>query len=390
MDNLSENRSVRAVESDSDMQVFLITSWKRNEPPRNGSDLRLLCLEQACMSSDRIDTQVVDHFPYAANGGRASELAARWGWLFFPNSRFAAKVAAAQRDSDVVVLHRLGAAWASAPSDLAKCIVDVDDIPSQICEQGLCRGPRILAPLKWLRFCWVRQAEKQSLKRFGAVLVCSEDDARYLGLDNVHVVHNAFPREAIVSDDSTAIEPSDLLFVGELAYKPNEQGLRWFIEHVFPKIRRKRPGTTLRVVGRVPAKIPDAWDWRFADGVEFVGSVPSIPPYLDSTTLSICPLLEGRGTRIKILESLALKRCVVSTTIGAYGLALGKDSGVCRADAIEDFAECCDRLLSDPETRIRAAEQGQRIVRELYSPESAMRSFLSVVKTVGRNREALQ
>ncbi len=361
-----------------------VLSWCRSDSPRNGADLRLRCLERMGGGTASVTSIVAEEFPLAGSYGRASELAARWGWLWLPKSKLSRKVAELDADVDVILLHRLAALWAAHPPRLARCVVDVDDIPSQICQQGVSRGPSWVRPVKYLRYRLVRWAERRTLRQFGAVLVCSEDDAQYLNLPNVHVVPNAFPGLSSGNGADIDLAPSDLLFVGELAYLPNEQGLRWFIEQVLPRIRQRRPGTTLRVVGRVPAKIPDDWTWRFADGVEFVGPVDAIPPYLAATSLSICPLHEGRGTRIKILEALSQQRAVVSTTVGAYGLPLQDAAGLFRADEPERFARICVELLNDDGRRHAAAVAGQRQVREQFSPEAVAGRLQEVITLVAR------
>lgn len=362
--------------------VCLLKCWTSSCPARNGADLRLNVLESAVLGDGTGQAVRIDYFGMGVSYGRASELAARWAWIWRPTFPQNRSIRERAELSDVVVLHRLAALWAAAPSQLKRCVVDVDDIPSQICRQGLGRGAWWIQPVKYVRYRLVRWAERLTLGRLGAVLVCSEDDASYLNLPNVHVVPNAFPGLSSGNGADINVAPSDLLFVGELAYLPNEQGLRWFIEQVLPRIRQQRPGTTLRVVGRVPPQIPEDWTWRFADGVEFLGPVDAIPPYLAATSLSICPLHEGRGTRIKILEALALQRSVVSTTVGAYGLPMQDEAGLFRADDPETFARICCDLLDDPDRRQRSAVAGQRQVEAQFSPDAVALRLQQVITRV--------
>ncbi len=374
--------------ADDDVRVLFVRSWTTQTPPRNGGDHRLLMLLRAADSCGQVDSVLPtsgEPVPHQWSG-----YAARWAWVWLPKYPGGHAVRERAHAFDVVFLHRMSAIWASGLSDLRRCVIDIDDIPSQICQQGLAFGPWWIRALKQLRFRWVRWAERRCLSRAGTVLVCSEDDARYLNLPNVAVVPNAFPTLQEGPGASTRPTSSDMLFVGELAYAPNERGLRWFITEVLPIIRTSRPETSLRVVGRVPSVIPDDWTWRFADGVEFLGPVDAIPPYLAATALSICPLQEGQGTRIKIMEALSQSRAVVATTIGAYGLPLREDDGLFRADDSAGFAQRCLELLENPVRRQQAADHGQRRAQAEFSPDAVCRRAREAILAVAAHNRTLR
>ncbi|MDP9346291.1 MAG: glycosyltransferase family 4 protein [Actinomycetota bacterium] len=108
-------------------------------------------------------------------------------------------------------------------------------------------------------------------------------------------------------------EPLRMLFVGSVDYQPNHRGLLWFLEEVLPLVRAAAPAT-LDVVGSQHRPLPQV------EGVAYHGRVPSVRPFYELAHVAIVPVVYGSGTRLKVLEAMALGRPVVSTTVGAEGL----------------------------------------------------------------------
>ncbi|HKW78867.1 MAG TPA: glycosyltransferase family 4 protein, partial [Candidatus Limnocylindria bacterium] len=127
-----------------------------------------------------------------------------------------------------------------------------------------------------------------------------------------------------------------ILFLGQLGYYPNTDALRWFRSEIWPRVRGACPETRLIVVG--PSAPPDIAEWS-ADGVHVAGAVPDVRPYLAAATAVVVPLRAGGGTRIKILEALAMRCPVVSTPLGAEGLDVTDGHDILLADGAPAFAD---------------------------------------------------
>ena len=158
-------------------------------------------------------------------------------------------------------------------------------------------------------------------------------------------------------------------FVGGLDWPPNENGLRWFVDEVLPRITSKVPGAKLAVLARGAATRP----WAAQNP-----AVRVVPPSADARSMfaesrvSIAPLLQGGGVRIKILESLAIGCPVVATRIGAEGLEL---SGLTSTDDPTTFAEVCIRHLSEgPDAHTRSVLSDA--VRVKHSAEVVARQLI--------------
>jgi glycosyltransferase involved in cell wall biosynthesis len=204
------------------------------------------------------------------------------------------------------------------------------------------------ADLSWLRNRlatvdvgrWAR-LEGGAAARLAGFSVCSEEERRRLG-GNAFVTPNAYPDVAADGAGPDPAERSVLLFVGSMGYEPNRQGVEWFVDRVFEPVRRRRPQARLRIVGSGP---PLDGARAAEPGVEVVGEVADVGRELGGAAAVVAPIHWGAGTRVKILEALAHRLPVVSTTVGAEGLGLVDGQHLLIADTPEAFAEACVRAL---------------------------------------------
>jgi glycosyltransferase involved in cell wall biosynthesis len=171
---------------------------------------------------------------------------------------------------------------------------------------------------------------------------------------------------------------ADLVFVGAMDWLPNIDGIKWFVNHVLPLIRRRRPDCSLVIAGRRP--MPDIRVLAENARIEVTGTLPDVRPCLWNSSVSIVPLRSGSGTRLKIYESMAAKVPVVSTTIGAEGLDIHNGEDIHIADSPADFAERCLALLDDPAARRRMADAAWTMVSSRYSWEVVSRRFEELLK----------
>jgi polysaccharide biosynthesis protein PslH len=157
--------------------------------------------------------------------------------------------------------------------------------------------------------------------------------------------------------------PRTLLFFGAIDYYPNTEGLLFFLDEVMPRLRAVIPQVRLCIVGRRP---PDAIGCRRGPDVEVTGAVDDIRPYLERAAVVIVPLRIGGGTRLKILEAMAMGKAVVSTSLGAEGLDLVPERDLSIADDAAGFAAKISRLLEDPGRADRLGAAARRLVEARY------------------------
>ncbi len=210
------------------------------------------------------------------------------------------------------------------------------------------------------------------------VAVSSEDAQRFrtlFGAQRVSEVPTGVDVEAFTRPNNQAIEPkADLVFVGSMNWLPNMDGCNYFVREILPLIRRKKPNCTLAIVGHSPGSgILEIG--RSDDKILVTGKVPDMRPYFWGGTVSIAPIRIFGGTRLKIFEAMAAGTPVVSTTIGAEGLAVTHGRNISLADNPDAFAECCLELLDSEAKRTQMAREAYQMVASRFSWEHAARVF---------------
>jgi glycosyltransferase involved in cell wall biosynthesis len=236
---------------------------------------------------------------------------------------------------------------------------------------GIAGGAYSLA--QWRK---LKRYETLVMRQCDAVVAVAEADrGTLLGLvpeAMIGVVPNGvdatyFSAAAMASDRVGALSFSTptLVFSGTLDFRPNVDALTWFVGEVLPRLRLRRPDVRLLAVGKRPAPALR----RLADegALLLTGEVADVRPYLAGAAVYIVPMRIGGGVRLKLLEALALELPVVSTSMGAEGLAgLSAGEHCLIADDTAGFAEATLRLLDDPALGRRLGAAGRELVRQRY------------------------
>lgn len=182
-------------------------------------------------------------------------------------------------------------------------------------------------------------------------------------MKQVAVIPNGVDTE-YMSGDFGPLELDSLVYNGALTYKANYDAMAYFLKEVFPRIQSGRPGVRLYITGKTDGVRIDKL--AVNSGVIFTGYLPDIRPRVATSWVNVVPLRLGGGTRLKILESLALGTPVVSTTKGAEGLNLRAGEDYLRADSPAAFADATLRLLGNEKMRSELAIAGRNKVHEEY------------------------
>jgi glycosyltransferase involved in cell wall biosynthesis len=214
-----------------------------------------------------------------------------------------------------------------------------------------------------------RKLERELLPGFDRLLTASPEDAawvRSIAPDAEIIVYpNAIP---LVPAPARA-EREAIVFSGNLEYRPNLQAIQYFRRRIWPLLRERRPNLKWRLVGKNPEAAAPliAGDPR----IELIGSVEDAISELAQAQVAVVPLLAGSGTRIKILEAWAAATPVVSTSLGAEGLACTPGEHLLFADDPAAFADAVSGLLASPQARARLGAAGRRLYERGYTWPSA-------------------
>jgi glycosyltransferase involved in cell wall biosynthesis len=158
--------------------------------------------------------------------------------------------------------------------------------------------------------------------------------------------------------------PLRVTLIGTMYWPPNIEGTLWFWEKVWAHIRAQIPEARLTVVGKNPPERIRSLDEQV--DVDVPGYVEDLVPYLAETAVFVVPLLSGGGMRVKIVDAWCWGLPVVSTTIGAEGIAFRDGENILIADSPERFAAAVVRVLRDGELQARLRSNGRRWVEERY------------------------
>ncbi|MGC4053918.1 MAG: glycosyltransferase family 4 protein [Paludibaculum sp.] len=284
----------------------------------------------------------------------------------FYYTEFAARITALARRHQVDVVqveHSFLAPYLSAiPRDCVR-IQSLHNIGER--QYGSMAQMNRRSPAAWLKAMAMRGWEAEWAGRFDGVIAVSRQEAEWLRERKCRAPVTVIPNGV----DCAALQPlpeppagNDLLFIGTLGYPPNADAVRWLVEAILPRVRTTVPDARLVVVGRGPGEelLRLAADGAF----ELHADVPEILPFYRRCRASLVPLRAGGGTRLKILEAMALERPVVSTSTGCEGLSAVHGEQILIGDTPQRLSELIVTVLTD-ETRRRDLVRGARRFVEL-------------------------
>jgi glycosyltransferase involved in cell wall biosynthesis len=241
----------------------------------------------------------------------------------------------------------------------------------------------------WKAICWheyrkMARAERTYLQKSDHVLAVSATDrdffAHYVEPARITVIPTGVDLEYFSPVPDGEREDS-IVFTGSMDWNANEDGVRYFVRDILPRIRSEVPGATFWVVGRNPSARLQALDSR-ETGVRITGTVDDIRPYLNQGSVYVVPLRVGSGTRLKIFEAMAAGKAIVSTTIGAEGLPVTHQENILLADDPGEFAGQVVSLLRDRQRRRTLGAASRRLVEERYSWKAAARHCEAILTTL--------
>jgi len=234
----------------------------------------------------------------------------------------------------------------------------------------------------WLHGRMLRRWEPRYAERFDRCITVSEVDRGLLMSANprlqVDVVPNGVDTQIYQPLLLEGVQPA-LLLIGNMSYAPCADGAIWFCNQILPHIRRELSEVEVWIVGISP---PPGVIRLGGDGVHVTGRVEDVVPYYRRSTVSVVPLRAGGGTRLKILEAMALGRPVVSTSIGCEGLDVADGRHLLIADDPRQFAEKTVRLLTDRALYQRVAAEARQLAVTRYDWDVIARQLLDVYSRV--------
>jgi len=222
---------------------------------------------------------------------------------------------------------------------------------------------------------WYIKVQVEKLIRFEEATFASIDGATAVTTDEacqiskmndtlpVQVVENGVDLDYFRQGGQGA-EKRKLVFTGAMDWRPNQDAVTYFVEQIFPLLRQTDQQLEAVMVGRNPPEF--ICDYNRVDGITVTGTVDDVRPFIEQAAVYIVPLRIGGGSRLKILEALAMEKAVVSTSVGSEGLKVVNGRDVILADTPEKFAERIIELLNNESQRRSLGRAGRQLVEQHY------------------------
>ena len=240
--------------------------------------------------------------------------------------------------------------------------------------------------VEYLRF---RRFEQRSWRCVDGVLVCSEREVSIVRGNAPTVPLGVAPNGVDLeyfAPSTEDVDPCTIVFNGYLDYRPNHDAAVHLVHDIWPLIRSRHPGARLELVGRY-----EHADLRplQAPGVTITGEVPDVRPHIGRATVVTVPIRMGGGTRLKVVEALAMGKSVVSTSVGCEGVAVRDREHLLIADDPASFAAAILDVIASRELRAELGRSARELAEREYSWDVAGDRIEALYAQVAgeRNRE---
>ena len=302
--------------------------------------------------------------------------------------RMSAQVRAAAESAspDVVIALTFAMAPYALEIETTPKIVDVDNLLAPMLYEKYLEITHPLARVRrYVAYQKLRRYESRIYRQFDLCLVAAARDAvriaEYVPINDVQIeVFSNGVDIAYYSVLPRAEAEESLVFNGALTYEPNFEAMEYFLGEIFPLVLRERPRASLAITGstsgvQLNKLAPNG-------NVNYTGYLEDIRDIVASSSICVAPLRKGAGTRLKILEAMALRTPVVSTSKGAEGLEVEHDVHLLTADRPEEFAGHVIQLLEDRELGERLSATAYCRVKEKYDWDDIGRRLVTRIEAL--------
>ena len=165
---------------------------------------------------------------------------------------------------------------------------------------------------------------------------------------------------------------------------PNEEGIYWFLNNVWDKVTKRNPDLQLNLAGRNMPK----WLLKLKKkNVNVYGEVPDAKEFVRNNDIAIVPLLSGSGIRIKIIESMAMGKTVITTMVGAEGIQYSEYENIIIADSPGKMVEVTCKIIKNPDEAQRIGRNARRLVEDIYDNKKIINRLLIFYDEIGKTKK---
>ncbi|MGN6645791.1 MAG: glycosyltransferase [Cytophaga sp.] len=226
----------------------------------------------------------------------------------------------------------------------------------------------------------IRQFENTTMHGVDAIAAITSRDKEYYqqqGFKGELVTINAGANLSKFQPDFCKTTTGTLCFLAGMDWMPNQQGLDWFLDTVWPEVKNNVPEIRLHIAGKA---MPEKYYYLDDPSVEIHGLVPDAVEYLQKYEIFIVPLLSGGGMRLKVVEGMAVGKCILSTTVGAEGVEYSNKKNIVIADTPQEWIAAIISLLKDPQITQSIGQEAAKLAMEKYNWENLVDNLISLYR----------
>ena len=222
--------------------------------------------------------------------------------------------------------------------------------------------------------------EQRILNSFDALLALTEQDKQELQHMGCTKPIEVLPVgvEFRHTQVKQVAQPLSVFHLGAMDWQPNQQAVTWFIQEVWPKVIAKVPDAVFYVAGK---QMPESFKTYQRKSIKIVGEVDDALAFMQSKQIMVVPLLAGSGIRVKILEGMSVGKAIVTTSLGAQGIASENGTAFLIADEAEQFAAHVVSLLQQPDEISKLGERATQVAHEIYDNNKVTQRLLNFYNT---------
>lgn len=252
---------------------------------------------------------------------------------------------------------------------------------------------RIAKKTKFLPKRWYINHLVRTLKNYelsvldkvdGIAAITCHDASFFRGVTDTPVID--IPFGVNIEDFTPAYEVNEkptFYHIGSMNWMPNEEGIKWFLTNVWDKVVDNIPDATFYIAGR---NMPQ-WLLKTKKlNVKVVGEVPDAKTFVKEHDIAVVPLLSGSGMRIKIIESMALGKTVITTIVGAEGIKYSASENIIIADNIPEMVKNICSIFKEPEKAYRIGLNARKLIEDVYDNKKIIEKLLLFYDEIGKRK----
>ena len=290
-------------------------------------------------------------------------------------------------DYDLVHYDTIGlASYLQCANSNSKTVLDHHNIESHMLIRRAQNEPNMVKKAYfWQEGMRLQAYEKRYCPQFDLNITCSDiDTQRLIALcpgSQVKTIPNGVDTDFFQPDFTSEKNAASIIFVGTLSWYPNMEAINYISQKLWPPLKKIFPNLTMDIVGANPPEEIKQLAQRDED-FRVHGFVDDVRPYMNQATLYVCPIRDGGGTKLKILDAMAMALPIVAHPIACEGIAVKDSANIALASNDQDFVDKISELLLDPDKRSHYGRNARQLMVDYYSYKSIGKNLAAIYESL--------